>query len=129
MRRALRKPERLAAKLPGGKAARTRVPGFRDQVLRIVSAVPRGRVIAYGDVATLAGSPRAARAVGMVLRGLPDGSKVPWHRVVSADGAVPSRGRETWAAIQRGLLEAEGVPFGAAGKVEMAQAAVRGRLG
>ncbi len=95
----------------------------------MIEAVPRGHVISYGDVARLVGRPRAARAVGMVLRGLPDGTQVPWHRVLSADGTVPRRGRDTWAAIQRGLLEAEGVPFGADGRVDMERAQVRGRIG
>jgi methylated-DNA-protein-cysteine methyltransferase-like protein len=56
-------------------------------VLAIVRRVPRGRVITYGDVAALAGAPRAARAVGTVLRECRDGA-TPCHRVVGAGGAL-----------------------------------------
>ena len=56
-------------------------------MLAIVRRVPRGRVITYGEVAALAGAPRAARAVGTVLRECRDGA-TPCHRVVGAGGAL-----------------------------------------
>lgn len=102
--------------------------GFPTQVEAIVGAIPRGRVLSYGEIAALTGRPRAARAVAAVLRGLPGDSLVPWHRVVSRDGTIPSEGRETWAAIQRATLVREGVPFDAAGRVAMETAAFRGRI-
>jgi methylated-DNA-protein-cysteine methyltransferase-like protein len=56
---------------------------FPQRVWQIVAAIPEGYVTTYGDVAKLAGSPRAARQVGGVLKRLPEGSTLPWHRVVN----------------------------------------------
>ena len=60
---------------------------FAARVLAVVRRIPSGRVATYGDVATLAGAPGAARAVGTVLRGCGDGA-TPCHRVVGANGAL-----------------------------------------
>jgi O-6-methylguanine DNA methyltransferase len=60
---------------------------FAARVLAVVRRIPAGRVATYGDVATLAGAPGAARAVGTVLRGCRDGA-TPCHRVVGAGGAL-----------------------------------------
>ena len=57
---------------------------FRARVLAIVRRIPAGRVTTYGDVAILAGAPRAARAVGTVMRKCRD-PRVPCHRVIAAD--------------------------------------------
>lgn len=82
---------------------------FRERVLEVVAAIPEGRVVSYGGVAILAGSPRAARGVGSVLNA--HGGDVPWWRVVNGSGRVaPTRPRHA-ARLQRSLLEAEGVRF------------------
>ena len=60
---------------------------FAARVLAVVRRIPAGRVATYGDVAALAGAPRAARAVGTVLRGCGDGA-TPCHRVVGAGGDI-----------------------------------------
>ena len=51
-----------------------------------LAQVPRGRVVTYGQLARLAGRPNGARWVGRVLRGLPEGTALPWHRVINAGG-------------------------------------------
>lgn len=67
---------------------------FPQRVWQIVASIPEGCVTTYGEVARLAGSPRAARQVGGVLRRLPEGSTLPWHRVVNRHGAIsPHRAR------------------------------------
>jgi O-6-methylguanine DNA methyltransferase len=79
---------------------------FADRVLLIVRRIPPGRVATYGDVARLAGRPRAARAVGNIMRACrrPD---IPCHRVIAAGGRLGGYGgRET---LKRSLLIAEGV--------------------
>lgn len=76
-------------------------------MLSTVRRIPPGRVATYGDVAALAGAPRAGRAVGNIMRGCsrPD---VPCHRVIAAGGLVGNYGgRES---LKRALLVAEGIP-------------------
>jgi methylated-DNA-protein-cysteine methyltransferase-like protein len=86
----------------------------------VVRHIPRGRVATYGQVADLAGFPGCARQVGYALAALPDGSDVPWHRVVNARGEVSRRaGGSAFETIQRVLLEAEGVAFDAAGRISL----------
>lgn len=72
----------------------------------VVRRIPVGRVATYGDVAALAGQPRAARAVGNIMRncGRPD---VPCHRVIAAGGRLGGYGGSE--ALKRALLAAEGV--------------------
>src|ERR1700716_2789531 len=83
----------------------TPVPFFA-KVLSVVRRIPPGRVATYGEVAALAGRPRAARAVGNIMRGCarPD---VPCHRVIAAGGRLGGFGGNE--AMKRALLIAEGV--------------------
>jgi alkylated DNA nucleotide flippase Atl1 len=76
---------------------------FTDRVLAVVSELPPGAVVTYGEVAVEAGRPGAARAVGNVLRG--HGGAVPWWRVVSADGRLVPGLEEQ----HERLLAAEGI--------------------
>ena len=81
---------------------------FTLRVLSVVRRIPPGRVATYGDVAVLAGKPRAARAVGNIMRDCRR-ADVPCHRVVAAGGRLGGYGgRET---LKRALLVAEGVPM------------------
>jgi methylated-DNA-protein-cysteine methyltransferase-like protein len=85
----------------------------------MVSRVPAGRVVTYGQVARMAGRPGAARHVGWALSALPAGSGTPWHRVVNASGAISSRGSGGSEERQRVLLEAEGVRFRPDGRIDL----------
>ncbi len=60
---------------------------FRERVLAVVRSIPRGETMTYGEVAALAGSPGAARAVGSIMKSNYDPS-VPCHRVIRADGTL-----------------------------------------
>jgi O-6-methylguanine DNA methyltransferase len=82
---------------------------FRQRVLSIVRRIPPGRVATYGDVAELAGFPRAARAVGTVMRQCRDTS-VPCHRVIGAGGGLGGYGSHL--QVKRELLRAEGLEVG-----------------
>ena len=79
---------------------------FKNRVLSVVRRIPPGRVATYGDVAALAGRPRAARAVGNIMRDCrrPD---VPCHRVIAAGGRLGGYGGSE--GLKRSLLHAEGV--------------------
>jgi methylated-DNA-protein-cysteine methyltransferase-like protein len=95
---------------------------FRRCVLALVAQVPPGRVVTYGQVALAAGRPGAARQVGGVLRGLSplEAEAVPWQRVVNAQGGLSTYKVGT-GELQRALLEAEGVRFDAAGRLDLAR--------
>jgi methylated-DNA-protein-cysteine methyltransferase-like protein len=86
--------------------------------------VPPGRVATYGQVAAIAGLPRHARQVGYAMHALPEGSDVPWHRVINARGEISLRSRSKGGdglaeGYQRHLLEQEGVGFDARGRVDL----------
>ena len=82
---------------------------FRDRVLIAVRRIPRGRVATYGDIAALAGTPRAWRAVGTVMRECRDAA-TPCHRVIGAGGALGGYGGNV--QFKRELLRAEGLEVG-----------------
>lgn len=90
---------------------------FPHRVWQIVASIPQGSVTTYGDVARLAGSPCAARQVGGVLRRLPEGSTLPWHRVVNRHGAISLTGPDLQR--QRQALLAEGVQVSGSGQIDM----------
>ncbi|MEN6478704.1 MAG: methylated-DNA--[protein]-cysteine S-methyltransferase [Anaerolineales bacterium] len=92
---------------------------FFERVYALVRQVPAGRVVTYGQVARALGSPGAARTVGWAMRVCP--ADVPWHRVVNGQGAVSARGRLVGAAVQRALLEEEGVEFDHRGRIDLAE--------
>ena len=79
---------------------------FTNRVLTVVRRIPVGRVSTYGDVAALAGRPRAARAVGNIMRTC-QRRDVPCHRVIAAGGRLGGYGGSE--ALKRSLLTAEGV--------------------
>ncbi|PTU76225.1 MGMT family protein [Pseudomonas mangrovi] len=58
----------------------------RAALFATLAGIPAGKVVAYGQLAELAGLGRAARWVGRTLAQLPEGSTLPWHRVLRADG-------------------------------------------
>ena len=78
---------------------------FEKKVLAMVSRIPPGRVTTYGDVARMAGKPRAARAVGNIMR-TADRPGLPYHRVIAAGGRL---GGYSSLSLKRLLLSAEGL--------------------
>src|SRR5262249_35312639 len=92
-----------------------------ERVYEAVRRIPRGRVATYGQVSALAGFPRAPRLAGYALYALPEGTPLPWHRVVGAGGRL-SLGRlsPAGALTQRMRLEREGVEFDPRGRVRIA---------
>ena len=82
---------------------------FARRVLTAVRRIPTGFVATYGDIAALAGSPRAHRAVGSILRECRDPG-TPCHRVIAAGGALGGYGSNL--QVKRELLRAEGHEVG-----------------
>lgn len=83
---------------------------FSQKVYEITSKIPAGKVATYGQLAKLAGSPRAARAVGMCMRNNTNRNIVPCHRVVASNGELTGY---AFGGVneKRKLLLAEGVSF------------------
>ncbi len=94
-------------------------PSFYSHVYDLVRQTPHGKVVTYGQVAVLLGAPAAARAVGYALHFLPEGSDVPWWRVVNARGGISLKGRGSAADFQRHLLENEGVRFDREDRIDL----------
>jgi methylated-DNA-protein-cysteine methyltransferase-like protein len=92
-----------------------------ERIYATVSRIPRGRVATYGQVAQLARIPGQARQVGYALSALSGDSSIPWHRVINARGEVSRRSNPSFEAIQRQLLEREGVAFDADSRVPLSR--------
>ncbi|ASL25811.1 MGMT family protein [Azotobacter chroococcum] len=81
----------------------------RQALYQTLARVPAGQVISYGRLAELAGLGRAARWVGRILAQLPEDTRLPWHRVVAADGRLSLAPGSPAGDEQRARLRAEGL--------------------
>ncbi len=104
-----------------GRAAGASRPSRWQAVYTVVRRIPKGRIATYGQVAALAGMPRAARQVGYALSALESDTRVPWQRVVNARGEVSERTVGSGDVVQRALLEDEGVAFDGSGRISLAR--------
>ena len=91
-----------------------------EGVFAVTRRIPRGKVMTYGQIATLLGNRLSPRAVGWALHGCP--RDVPWHRVVNAQGRISLPAGSKAHRTQRRLLEEEGVVF-RNGKVNLGEQA------
>ena len=89
---------------------------------QFVESVPAGRVATYGQVADEAGLPRRARLVGRVLSELPQNTRLPWHRIVNARGAISVRSASgECSSTQKRRLLKEGIVFRESGLIDLAR--------
>lgn len=84
---------------------------FREKVYEITKQIPKGKVVTYSQLAKLAGSPRAARAVGMCMKQNPNVPIVPCHRVVAADGKLTGYSAGEGILTKKQMLLEENVQF------------------
>ena len=84
---------------------------FREKVYKLTRQIPKGKVATYGQIARLAGSPRAARAVGMCMKINPDAPNTPCHRVVASNGNLTGYSAGNGLSTKKKMLIAEGVNF------------------
>lgn len=93
---------------------------FRQQILTLLREIPAGRITSYGRLARLAGHPGRARMVGSILRNLPPGGRLPWHRVVTAAGRPAFPAGSDAAKTQLQKLAREGVQANTSGRLPAA---------
>lgn len=98
------------------------------RIYAVIRRVPRGRVATYGQIAALTGLDGHARQVGYALHALPEGSGVPWHRVINARGEISARSGSDSHELQRLLLEAEGIEFDLRGRIDLTRFGWRPRI-
>lgn len=84
---------------------------FTATVRSIVASIPKGKVATYGQIAVLAGNPKASRAVGAAMRTNKDTGLVPCHRVVGATGALKGYAYGDGISTKQQILEKEGIRF------------------
>lgn len=94
----------MASKIPHLKT-------FAAKVYSLLRTVPKSKVVTYGQLAKMAGEPKAARAVGALMRTNPDMAHIPCHRVVGANGQLVGYSGHGGKAAKKKLLLAEGVKF------------------
>lgn len=91
---------------------------YTERVVNIIQAIPEGKVTTYGQIALLAGSPRGARQVARILHAMSASHGLPWHRVINAQGRIALNAPDAFA-LQKALLEAEGISVDDAGYVDL----------
>jgi O-6-methylguanine DNA methyltransferase len=84
---------------------------FRDRVYEMTRKIPKGKVATYGQIARLAGNPKAVRAVGMCMKKNPFAPRVPCHRVVGSDGRLVGYSSGKGVSTKKSMLRKEGVRF------------------
>ncbi len=94
---------------------------LKAKIYALVKKIPRGKVSTYGDIATFAGSPRAAREVGWALSALPFDTELPWWRVINAQGAISPRSGDDKGAFehQAAPLRKEKIEVSKEGKLDL----------
>lgn len=100
---------------------------FFQLVVMLIKKIPRGKVATYGQIAALAGNPRAARQVAWVLHSAADKENLPWQRVINSQGGI-SLPRMRGYELQRALLVKEGVKFDAAERIDLVRFQWRSKI-
>ncbi|KAA0546231.1 MGMT family protein [Bacillus sp. BGMRC 2118] len=91
---------------------------FTKKTIKIIRHIPTGKVMTYGQIAALAGSPRGARQVVRILHSMSKNYQLPWHRVVNAKGEIALQDEEG-VYTQKLLLEREGIEFTESGRIDL----------
>ena len=89
-----------------------------EEIWTLLSKVPYGKVVTYGQLAEMAGAPGYARVVGNILKQLPAGTGLPWYRVINGKGCIAFEEGSVRFNRQSARLEEEGVLI-LAGKISL----------
>lgn len=91
---------------------------FTERAVALIKQIPSGKVMTYGQIAGLAGSPRGARQVVRVLHSMSKKHNLPWHRVINSKGEIGFKDEEMYV-VQKLSLEAEGILVSSHGKLDL----------
>jgi methylated-DNA-protein-cysteine methyltransferase related protein len=91
---------------------------FTERAVALIKQIPSGKVMTYGQIAGLAGSPRGARQVVRVLHSMSKKHNLPWHRVINSKGEIGFKDEEMYV-VQKLSLEAEGILVSSDGKLDL----------
>ncbi|PAT02705.1 DNA methyltransferase [Candidatus Izimaplasma bacterium ZiA1] len=80
---------------------------FTEVVIKIIRSIPKGKVMTYGQIASIAGSPRSARQVSRILHSMSSKYDLPWQRVINSKGTISLDGQS--GHIQKEMLLNEGL--------------------
>jgi methylated-DNA-protein-cysteine methyltransferase related protein len=83
---------------------------FTKRAVKIIKEIPAGKVMTYGQIAGLAGSPRGARQVVRILHSMSKKFNLPWHRVINSKGQIGLKDEVSFLD-QKMALESEGIKF------------------
>lgn len=92
--------------------------GFTQRVIRIIKSIPFSKVATYGQIAHLAGNPRASRQVSWILASSSRKESLPWHRVINSQGKISLKPSAGYEEQKMHLLE-EGVKFDSEDKIDL----------
>lgn len=81
----------------------------KQKLYDLLTSIPKGRVVTYGQLAELLGNKRWARAVGNALHSNPDGDKYPCYRVVNCNGELSAAYAFGGVEEQKHRLESDGI--------------------
>lgn len=102
---------------------------FARKVIQLIKAIPKGKVATYGQIAKLAGKPHAARGVAWILHACSETHRLPWQRVINSKGTISFRRDSKNYREQKKKLQAEGVVFFDADRVDLDKYQWRKRIG
>lgn len=88
------------------------------RIVQIIKSVPKGKVLSYGGVAALAGSPRGARQVSWLLKSQSDKENLPWWRIINSKGRISIKDPVGYD-LQKSYLEDEGVEIDSTGQIDL----------
>jgi len=91
-----------------------------DLIYSVVNEIPCGKVATYGQIAAIVSPGLPARVVGYALHGLPEGTPIPWYRVINSKGRISyAATRHDHDSLQQKLLESEGIEFTTDGIIDL----------
>ena len=93
---------------------------YKQKVYDLVKRIPKGRVMTYGQIASVLGEGYTPRTVGFVMHGA-DTDHVPWQRVINSQGACSTGKMTVPVNLQQKMLEDEGIVFSAHGKCDLGE--------